>query len=371
MTLRYRQTMAITLWLLIWLLVADVAINFAFDPQRPWSAKLQGLTRYFNYGRSIEGKLSDAVGPMADKANPIVHAGWIDPEQWRALPARAAGDANLLIAVYGQSFAGMAAETMQQADGHMTLRVIGAPAAPLSHSFAAYRADAALRKADVVVVGVLASSLAKSGSISALSWTFESPAPYTFPRFSLQDGKLTEMAPLIRTENEFRRAFRARGAAWQDFKRQLILYDEGYDRLAFDQSVLDRSALARLMRRGWVANSQHYGLKDTAAGIDTAQIQVAVELLRKLREMTSASGERLIVMLLHDRGSGQSLHEALGASLEKLSISHVSTHNLFSSRDSANFVADGHFSEPANKLLAQALLQTVRAGGPPGSGGPR
>ena len=32
----------------------------------------------------------------------------------------------------------------------------------------------------------------------------------------------------------------------------------------------------------------------------------------------------------------------------------------FSSRDPANFIADGHFSEQANGLIAQALLDVVR-----------
>jgi hypothetical protein len=354
----------VIVWVVIWLAVIDVAINFAFDSKRPWAGRVLGLTRYFNYGRSIEGKLSDSLGPLVDKPNAIVHAGWIDPQQWVDLPSKANSNGDLSVAVYGQSFAFDAAKSMQEMDRHMTLRLIGGPAAPLSHSFAAYRSDSPTRNVDVVIIGILASSLAKSDSISALSWTFESPAPYTFPRFSLDYGKLIEVTPLITTESEFREAFRTRRETWRDFKEQLKVYDKGYSALSFNESILDHSALLRLMRRGWASSLRQYENEerdvDGSPRYDQAQIQVAVELLRQLRQMTSAAGEQLVVVLLHDRGFDQTLYRALGPALDQMHVRYISTHQFFSSRDPGKFVSDGHYIEAANNMIAHELLRSIR-----------
>lgn len=355
MSIAHRRAVHVALWTLLWLLLADLAIHVATDRQSPWASRVGGLARYFDYGRSIEGKLAAAIGPQGDRPNAIVQAGWIDPEAWRALPTKASDD-GLLVAVYGQSFAFNAARAMQQLDGHMTLRLIGGPAAPLSHSYAAYRADAPLRRAQVVVVGVLASSMAKADSMSALSWTFESPAPYTFPRFTLRDGRLDEVTPVLRTEQAFRRAFAEQGQDWRDFKAQLAAHDRGYDRFAFDGGALDASALMRLVRRGWVANAQQY--EDAAT--EPARDEVAVEMLRELRRKTTDAGERLVVVLLHDRGHDGQLERRLAGPLKALGIEFVSTQAVFSAADPANFIADGHYTEAANQRLAHALWRAVR-----------
>ncbi len=349
----YRRVLQVALWSVLWLALMDVALN---------QVRMPSVARYFNFGRSIEGKLVEAIGAQADQPNAVVQAGWIDPAQWqRTLPAEPQPGADMLVAVYGQSFAFNAVEAMAALDGHMTPRLIGGPAAPVSHSYAAYRADAPLRHADVVVVGILASSLAKAGSISGLSWTFESPAPFTFPKFTLQGGTLSETPPLLHTEQAFREAFAARGDTWRAFKDQLRAQDQGFDRFAFEDSVLDRSALVRLVRRGWVASEQHYRLDDAGPGSDPGgQLAVTRALLQRIRQQAADKGERLVVALFQDRGAEVSLLQELGPTLEALGVSYVSSERLFSSRDPANFIADGHFSEQANGLIAQALLDVVR-----------
>lgn len=358
-----RRAIRVSLWTLAWLVTIDVAINVIVDPARPWSERITGLSRYFNHGRSIEGKLSEALGPQADRPHAVVRAGWIDPAEYRRLPDAPAQGRDLLMAVYGQSFAFNAATTVGQLDGRITLRMIGGPAAPLSHSFAAHKTDAPLRRADVVLVGILASSLAKSESISGLSWTFESPAPFTFPKYSMQAGVLAEELPTLRTEAEFRAAFRERGAAWDRFKEQLHRNDRGFDPVAFDASVLDRSAIARLLRRAWVAHHQAYptNAEDPASEhFDPARVALATEMLRSMKQTADRGGERLVVVLLHDRGHRDSLYRALGPALDGLGIAHVSTHALFSSVDPRMFVADGHYTEAANAELARAIHRVVR-----------
>lgn len=358
-----QRVIRVSLWTLVWLAAIDVAINLAVDPARPWGDRITGLSRYFNHGRSIEGKLVEALGPRADRPHSVVRAGWIDPEEYRRLPDKPAEGRDLLVAVYGQSFAFNAAGAVGQIDGRITLRMIGGPAAPLSHSLAAHRADAPLRRADVVLVGVLASSLAKSESISGLSWTFESPAPFTFPKYELRAGALLEERPVLQTEAQFRAALRERGEAWDQFKAQLEKNDRGFDRVAFEASVLDRSAIVRLLRRAWVAHHQAYptNADDPAADhFDPARIALAHAMLRSMKQTADRANERLVVVLLHDRGHRDSLHRALAPELERLGIAHVSTHTLFSSADPRMFVADGHYTEAANTRLARAIHQVIR-----------
>jgi hypothetical protein len=350
-----RRALQVALWTVLWLGVMDVGVGFLVAPDRPWAPHIQSFTRFFEYGRSIEGKLANAIGSQSGQPSSIVSAGWIDPVQWRDLPAAPLPGSDLLVAVYGQSFAFNAANEMAVLDGHVTLRKIGGPAAPFSHSFAAWRADATLRKADVVVVGILASSLMYADSISALSWTFENPAPYTYPRFKVRDGVLGEIAPVIETEAEFRRAFAKRGPTWKAFVEQLRANDQGFDRFAFGEGpwTFDGSVLMRMARRGWVANRQIY--------VDASQNGVAIALLDRLRAGVHASGDRLIVLLLQDH-SDRSLEKELAPALETAGIRFISSERLFSSRDPANFQADGHFTEAANLQVAQALREVVRAG---------
>jgi hypothetical protein len=347
------RALQVALWTVLWLVVVDGGVGFLVDANRPWSARIASLTRFFEYGRSIEGKLARAIGPQGDQPNAIVSAGWIDPAQWNGLPARPAPGSDLLVAVYGQSFAFNAVDEMARLDGRMTLRKIGGPAAPFSHSFAAWRADAPLRKAGVVVFGILASSVVHAGSISALSWTFESPAPYTYPRYEVRGGGLVEVTPLVSTEAEFRRAFTERGATWRAFIQQLRAYDQGFDSLAFGDGrwTFDGSVLVRLARRGWVANRQRY--------VEEGQDELVTALLERSQALARSSGERLVVLLLQDR-SDRSLEQEFAPALRKAGIRFVSSERLFSSRDPANFQADGHFTEAANARVAQALLEAVR-----------
>lgn len=357
-----RRTVSVVLWTLLWLAFVDVALNLLLDPRWDSGQRLASVSRYFNFGRSIEGKLAQTLGPQADRPNAVVAAGWLDPAQWqRTLPAASRGGDDLLVAVYGQSFAFNTVEAMAAMDGRMTPRLIGGPAAPLSHSYAAYRADAPLRRADVAVVGILASSLGKADALSGLSWSFESPAPYTYPKFTLQPGtaELAETAPALGTEQAFRAAFAERGPAWQAFKAQLREHDQGYDAFAFNQAVWDHSALVRLVRRGWVSSRQHYVVsRPEAEGGD--QLAVARVLLARVQQVAAARGEHLVVVLFQDRGAEVNLVQALGPTLAALGVNHIATDMFFAATDPANFIADGHYTEAANAQVAAALWKAVR-----------
>ena len=58
-----RRSLRITLYVVIWMALADLAIGLAFAPGR---SRIPELQRYFEYGRSVEGKLSQMLSGARD-----------------------------------------------------------------------------------------------------------------------------------------------------------------------------------------------------------------------------------------------------------------------------------------------------------------
>jgi hypothetical protein len=353
------------IWTIAWLVAFDVATHWAVRGialHNPDS----GLVRYFQYGESIETKLdkSTSLPPKAPDAL-ILAAGWLDPAEWAALPDRPQPGTDKLLAVYGQSFAFNVTRAAVKLDGHLSFRGIGGPAAPPDHSYAAYLADAANLHADVVIFGILASSVSHMGSMTGIDWTFEHPAPFTFPRYRLTDGRLEAEPPVFHTEQQFRTAFAARSAQWQAFREQLSKNDRGFDPITFDRTWLDHSQIALLLRRGWAAHSQDYdaGVYDPTHGFapESEQMRVLKKMLVDLGQRTKAKGQRLIVLLEQDQGYSDTLYRALGPTLQAAQIESVSTHALFSANDPRNFQPDGHYTSEANELFARRLEALIRS----------
>lgn len=354
-----RESLKVAFLVVVWMVVADWAVGTAF---RPGATRLPELQRYFEYGRSVEGKLAQMVTGVRDGR--ILSAGWIDAQQLQQLPAVPSQGTDLLVAAYGQSFTMNAINAAADLDKHLTVRRVGGPGAPASHSFWAYRVDAPMRKADVAVFGVLSSTVGQLSSSSGLIWMFENPAPFTFPRFRVVEGRLQEELPLIRSEAEFRDAFAARGPHWEAFKRQLAANDKGYDAFTFSESWVDASTIGRLIRRGWVAHHQAYddGVYSPERGFDPGaeEVRTLRQILLEANALARARGERLIVLLLHTKGHGDRLHAVLKDTLERAQIEYLSTHALFSANDPSNFLPDGHYAVAANDALSSALQQRIR-----------
>ena len=65
-------------WFCCALVGFDLAINRLFPyPTDPLNTNPKALNLYFDYGRSLEGKVARQIGPTDNSSAPIARAGWL------------------------------------------------------------------------------------------------------------------------------------------------------------------------------------------------------------------------------------------------------------------------------------------------------
>ncbi|HBE37096.1 MAG TPA: hypothetical protein DD990_38865, partial [Cyanobacteria bacterium UBA11368] len=246
------------LWIVFFLFAFDLSINFLFPyPLDPRVTSPGQLNLYFEYGRSVEGKLVRMIGATDELSAPIADAGWLDPEDGKESnnPRNPAPGEDLLVAIYGMSFSNDVGEAMKKIDAKIGLRLVAAPAAPPNHSFAAYNLDRGKQQAKVAILGILASSVKAIRTTSGLTWNFEAPAPYTYPRYFVADGKLKAIWPKVSSLAQLRAVMQDK-QQWQEFVSQIRENDQFFDSLLFQRNWLDNSAIVRMIRRAYAQRHQ-------------------------------------------------------------------------------------------------------------------
>ena len=370
--LRLRGIFKVAAWTVLFLIVADVGLNVAF--RRPASPRVKpdGIKGYLAYGYSTEGKLKYMVGPTDKTSAPLVPVGWI---QHGAITPNLVGHApdktaRLRMNVFGMSFSNHISNEMAKLDPTLAVMQYAGPAAPPNHSFALYREVRRLGDkappADVVVLGILASSVKGMVTETGMTWMFEAPAPFCYPRYTLDnDGKLIEHWPPIRTEAELRDAVKS-PAKMTAFRDELAANDRFYDSMLFGGSWADRSALVRMVRR---ALADHHisavtGKIERTGGFaedDTAIGPPLRAMCREFADTARADGRKPIVLLIQDQGSADHLYQLLAPSLDAAGIPYCSTHEIVKTNDRSNFISDGHFTPACDRKVAKVLLSQINA----------
>jgi hypothetical protein len=360
-------------WTLFFLVLMDASTGQFFSrSHRQDREQLSGLTRYFEFGRSAEGTVANAVGDTDANTDPEYVdflTGCVTDDMGEGLPKLPASTGEPLIAIYGMSFSAQISRTLERIDPGVTVRSLASPSAPPSHVFARYQHDRKQHSADAVVLSLLASSVPYTLTMTGMTWGVEQPFPYTYPRYVLEDGRLHSIAPLIATPDQIRGAIQ-HPEQWQPFVEQLEELDQYYSPLRFRATLLDESVLVRLCRRAY-GQHQVRSLSERThtphgfrSGTEAAEIVSAI--VGEFAASAQADGRVPIVLLLHDRGYSDHLYRLLKPKLEKDAIPYVSSHELCPTDDPTNFVPDGHFTEAANERIAESILKIVRADVPPG-----
>ncbi|MEM9534353.1 MAG: hypothetical protein AAGA40_01655 [Cyanobacteria bacterium P01_E01_bin.45] len=368
----YRQLASrwrVLLWIVVWLILVDVGLTVLFPFPRMFDERPTWAQRYFDRGRSVEGKLNRMVGDDLENSAPIISSGWIDPNDWRDLPQAPQGDDDLLVSFYGMSFTNRASDALVELDGNITTRNIAAPSAPPNHTFAAYMADEEGRNADYAVFGILASSIRRMRSMSGMNWTYSYPTPYTYPYYTLDDeGALVANEPAISTAPEFLTAFNRQDETWTTFEDQLERYDYPFKPLLFHTNAIDRSVFLRFMRSEWIGRtttSSEAGLYEFGQGFnpDAEQVRVLQAMLADFSQTARDAGQVPVVMLFSNRGYGSDLYDVLASELARLDVLVLDTNTIAPANDPASFARDGHFTDEANINVVRALREMIRAEG--------
>ena len=359
-TRRVSGALATLGYALLCLIIVDLVIGVLVGtPYGRDPAQVNQLTRYFDYGRSIEGKVRAMVGAEGSAPHPMAQTGWIGLPAGQ--PERPGEGQNLLVAVYGMSFSSNIARTMQEQDKSIALRLAGGPGAPLNHSYAMYTADRGQHEAGVVVLGILASSLPALATVTHMTWNFEAPSPHFYPRFIMAGGKLTELAPSVGSLAQLQAAVKDE-SQWRALVAEIATRDEFYDSIAFGSSA-DSSVLARLARRGWGQSSKRSTLErfHNATGFtnELGQIEVTHALVSAFISRVRSDGKLPVILAINDSGYADHLHRVLAPAVSADAAVYFSTHELAPASESGNFVKDGHFTAAKDRLMGRRLAELI------------
>ena len=357
---RLRGVLVTCAWTLLGLIVLDVVVGRVFrlpsDPHRKPGAMVQ----YFNYGRSIDGKIARMIGPDDAHSAPILAAGWIDRECRDVVPAPVRPSQRGLT-IYGMSFTDHIADQLEKLDPHLVITRHSGPGAPPNHSYACFQAvqRAGYDSNGVQVLGVLASALPRMLSLTGASNSFESPQPFTFPRYEIDGtGALIAVEPEIRSPKDVRNPTK-----WSAFKAQLEQKDALYDSLQYGGQWADKSVFLRLLRRAYAqAELRRRNVRLTNDGT-----QFNADLGPPLRAMlvsftrqVRARGQRPIIILLQDRGYGAvSLARLVGPAPQDAGATVIRSDEVASVSDPRNFLPDGHFTPKVDRLIAHRVLRHI------------
>jgi hypothetical protein len=351
------------IWIIFYLAVIDVMVNIVFqfpkEAEKTPSSFLQG---YFEYGRSVEGKLDRLTIRGNDQSAPILGYGWLKNKRYESLP-KSAGKGEVLVAVYGMSHAKLLGEAIAKIDSKYVIRNITGPGVPPGWCFAAYRMDKKLHEAKVVILGIMTDNIAFISATSGATSYFDMSHPYTFPRYFVQNDLLKEIYPPFYTQEGFR-DYLYNPIKWAEYGDWLAKNDKFYNAFLFKRSLTDKSALFRVLRRSYSQKIREKIISRiyTKDGFDVRSEEIVA--LRKIVETFAKEvreEERLpIVYIVNTEGRGDHLYRVLKPVLDAHNIPFLSTHIICPPDDPRLFlVRNSHFIPSKDVELAREMINIL------------
>ena len=350
------------LWALFWLIVLDVAVNVAFPfPADPKTVNPSRLQLFFDYGRSMEGRLRRMTRADPAQTAPITLAGWYRPLTAVERPAKPGGG---IVTIYGMSHAVRLADAFQLVSPNYSARTVGAPGATTNWSFGAFRRDAGRRDSKVVVLAIMSSTLPMITSMTPMTWNESFPLPYTQDRYVLTGGRLGVITPPYDSFADYVAALddpQKWTAALAAFRRG----DPFYDSWLVKASPLDNSTLVRMARRAWGNRRDRDVESDVLTGRgfnpDSEALRVANAIISAFAAQARRSGQVPVVYIVNNYGYGNQLTLALRDTLEREHIPFLASDSVVDPNDPANYLPDTHFTDANDERLARALDDVIAA----------
>jgi len=358
------KNIKIVLWILFYLILIDLSVNIVFRyPKDPHNVSPSFLQSYFDYGRSVEGKLQWMTRPTTAESAPRVSGGWLKSDRYLSLPAKTARKEEVRIALYGMSHTQCLWEAMQKIDKRYLVRGFMAAGATPNWSYAAYEFDRGRHKADVVVLGILTDSVSPITSTTGMTAFFDSSFPYTFPRYTVKDGKLEAVYPPFCDAKGYIDHF-YNPSKWNAYRNWLVKNDKYYDTLLFQRSILDHSALFRLLRRAY-SEREKQKLTDSVhakTGFIEASEEIVIlrAIVKAFAESARKDGIIPVIYVVNSKGTGDHLFRILKPTIDESDIPYLSTHTICPPADPHIYLAENsHFIPSKDLELAGELIKIV------------
>ncbi len=346
------------------MVLIDLCINMVFSyPKDPHNVHPSFLQSYFEYGRSVEGKLEWMTRPSADDSAPRVAGGWLKSEKYRGMPTKASKDDEVLIALYGMSHTQCLWEAIEKTDKKYLVRGFMAAGATPNWSYAAYEFDRGRHKADVVILGILTDSVPPVTATTGMTAFFDSSFPYTFPRYTVKNEKLLVAHPLFYDAKGYIDHYYDK-SKWHHYRSWLSKNDKYYDPILFQRSILDQSTFFRLLRRAYSEREKQKRMRDvyTKTGfIETSEeIIVLRAIVKSFAESAKRDGIIPIVYMVNSKGNGDHLFRVLKPVLDAHEIPHLSTHIICPPDDPHVYLSENsHFIPLKDMELAAEMIKII------------
>ncbi|RPI96400.1 MAG: hypothetical protein EHM32_03185 [Spirochaetales bacterium] len=352
------------LWILIDLILIDAAINLIFaypnDPRNITPSKLQ---QFFEYGRSIEGKLARMTRMTDNESAPILKTGWLDDFDDETGPIDPL-DPRPIVTVYGMSHAVILAREMDQINDSLIIRRIGAPGGVPSWSYAAYLSDSRRQHSDIVVLGIMTRGIPLICTTSGATNHFDSVHPYTYPRFYLNNGRLDAVWPPFVSRDGYRDFYYDK-AKWEAYLSWLRDNDKYYDRFLFHKSLGDHSSLFRMLRRSVsfsMTRKMEASVYDRLSGFksDTEEINILRAVIVEFSQTAKRNGSIPIIYIVNNVFMSDHLFRALEPTLRSHDILYLSSHELCDPNNPKNYDSSSHFVPSINTELSKKMIRIIR-----------
>jgi hypothetical protein len=348
------------LWALLWLALIDAGAGFAFAfPSDVKNVNPGRLQLFFDYGRSMEGRVRRMTRADPKLTAPITMAGWYSPLTAVERPKKPGGET---VTIYGMSHAVRLADALQRVSPLYNARSVGAPGAATNWAYGAFRRDTGNRRSKVVVLAIMSSTVPMITSMTPLTWNDSFPLPYTSDRFLLDGDRLKVVAPPYDSFTGYVAALED-PRKWSAAMDRVARYDPFYDPLLLRDTPLDHSTLVRMLRRAH-ANSRDRAAESavlTARGFDanSEAIRLANAIASSFAADARRNGQLPVIYIVNNYGYGDQLHRALQDRLDRERIPYLSSDTVVDPFDPSNYLPDTHFTDANDDRLAEALDRLI------------
>lgn len=357
------QCLIVLGWIILWCVIIDAGINLIFSYPSNTHTKPSKLQDYFEYGRSVEGKLERMTRPNKEDSSPRVRGGWLNSNKHESLPKIVENPDEILVAFYGMSHTEQLWKAIHKIDNKFIIRGSMAAGAPPNWSYAAYEIDRGRHKADAVVLGILTDSVAPIAATTGMTAFFDSAYPYTFPHYTVMDGiMLVSKPPFLDVQGYIDNFYDKH--KWDQYRKWLGANDRYYNPLLFRKSIFDHSALFRLFRRAYadkIKNNITKSIYQYSGFVEDSDEVASLRAIVRQFAITARQDNIVpIVFIVNSKFRSNHLYEILKPTLNQYNISHLSTHTICPPDDPSVYLTENsHFTPEKDIELAKEMIDII------------